>query len=162
MRNLGLMIAMLGACTSSSSSPGSVSGPIHSTKYVVADSIALVGTNNVEIALSSAADACTSTVQHPGETALLLLLSGTQAGTYTVMDAQVPNSAVAEGNVLDSSCVNNADNDVLASSGTIDLTTASGGVFAGTFDLTFGADHVTGSFDATQCATKPEPTSCTP
>jgi hypothetical protein len=162
MWKLGLVVAVFGACSSSSTSPGSVSGTIQSKSYVVADSIALVGDGGVEIALSSGANACTSTVQHPGETALLLLLYGTAAGTYMVTDTQGSNGAVAEANVLDASCVNVADNDVLATAGTINLTTASGGVFAGTFDLTFGADHVTGSFDATQCASKPTPTTCTP
>ncbi len=74
-------------------------------------------------------------VQHPGETALRL--------------------------ILDATCVNNADNDALADSGTVVLTGVSGGTFTGTFDVVMDSgDHVTGTFDAPTCSEQrnPEPT----
>jgi hypothetical protein len=38
-----------------------------------------------------------------------------------------------------------------ASSGTVDFTCIDGNAVVGTFDIMFGSDHVTGSFDAPLC-----------
>jgi len=157
------MVAQLAAC-SSSTPPGAVNGNIRNKPFVVADSIAMESKPLVEIALASSAGACGATTQHPGETALILMLSDyasgahtapTAPGVYPVTDDQnAPKSAVAEGNILDGSCVNVADNDAVAIGGSVTLTYVENGSYTGVFDLTFDSgDHVTGSFDAAACTT---------
>jgi hypothetical protein len=83
---------------------------------------------------------------------LILVLGETNAsgpavtpGTYT--PSTMPDELTAGYTSLDANCMG-ADSEETAGSVTV---TAAGASFAGTFDLTFGADHVTGSFDAPLC-----------
>ena len=157
-----------------------MSGPIKGKTFVVADAITLVRPDGVEIALASSPDQCVPAaqqVQHPNETALLILLADydastghatapSAAGTYTIDtgSTMMPHGATVEGNILDATCVNDADNAALASSGTVALSSVANGTFTGTFDVLMDSgDHITGSFAAPTCAQpkNPDPT-CQP
>jgi hypothetical protein len=161
----------LAAC-SSSTTPGTISGPIKGKTFAVNDALTLASTTGVEIALTSNADACVppaQQIQHPGETALLLLLSDydaasgkttapTMPAAYPVTSSMMAHVAIVEANILDAMCANNADNAALATTGTVELTGVDGGTFSGTFDVQLDSgDHVTGSFDAPTCTEPKNP-----
>jgi hypothetical protein len=86
--------------------------------------------------------------------------SGTSAaptapGTYTVSSTAPPPAKFAQAvySETDATCQPVPGKRTSATSGTVTITTASGGSYAGTFDLTFDSgDHVTGSFTGTNCA----------
>jgi hypothetical protein len=71
-------------------------------------------------------------------------------GTYVVGGIALDN-AVAVFSTTDAACVPVAANTVRATSGQITLT-AVGSRYAGSYDLNFGADHVSGTFDAPVCS----------
>ena len=176
---LGALV-MAAACASDPAAGGSVSGPIKGKTFAVADAITLARPDGVEIALTSSADQCVPSaqqVQHPYETALLILLADYDAstghatapvasGTYTINtgSTMLPHGATVEGNILDASCVNNADNAALASSGSVTLSGVANGTFSGTFDVLMDSgEHITGSFAAPTCAeTKNPAPTCQP
>ena len=81
------------------------------------------------------------------------------AGTYTV-NGQIGNVAFGELNASASCDVSG----VMAQSGTVTLTTAANGVYAGSFDLVFETgDHVTGTFSPAACPALTQPElSCIP
>lgn len=145
---------------SSSPSPGTISAPIKGKTFAVNDAVTLGG----EIVLTSANDICVppaQQVEHPYETALLLVVSDNQGnashvptmpGTYTVTSSATAHEAVVEANILDGMCLNDADNPVLGTSGSVQLISVDGGTFSGTFDVQLDSgDHITGSFDAPTC-----------
>jgi hypothetical protein len=158
---------LLAACSSSSSS--SIDGTIRGVEFASTDAIVLGSGAQVEIVLAGG-NSCVppaQQVQHPGETALLLILQDparVTPGSYPVVTSSSDRAAEVEGNILDAMCINNADNDAVASLGTVTLTNVDGSEYDGSFDVTFDSgDHVTGSFSATQCdqPKNPEP-SCQP
>jgi len=165
-----LMISAGCASDPASEPGGTISGPIKGKPFVVADAFALARDHSSEIVLSSSPDQCVPAaqqVQHPGETALLLLLSDDDStghpivppppGTYTINTGS-PTLATVEGNILDANCLNNADNDALASTGTVVLSGVKNGIFEGTFDVLMDSgDHITGSFVAPTCTETPNP-----
>lgn len=79
-------------------------------------------------------------------------------GTYTVYlsSSTTPPPAMfalAVYSQTDATCQPVPGTRTSATSGTVTLTSASGGSYAGTFDLTFDSgDHVTGTFTGTNCA----------
>jgi hypothetical protein len=80
----------------------------------------------------------------------------TAPGTYTVAPVSTtpPPAKFARAvyTETDATCQLVAGQRTDATSGTITLTSASGGSYAGTFDLTFDSgDHVTGSFTGSNC-----------
>lgn len=80
----------------------------------------------------------------------------TAPGTYTVIPSVTspfpPKFAVAVYTETDAACQPVPGRRTAATSGTITLTSASGGSYAGTFDLTFDSgDHVTGTFSGSSC-----------
>jgi hypothetical protein len=178
MSKMWILGVVLAAC-SSSSSPGSVSGPIKGKTFVVNDAFAIADAVGVEIVLDSATDDCVppaQQVQHPNETALLILLSDYDPATQRATAPSAPGSyaissggmlahnAVVEANIVDAACMNDASNDAVASTGAVQLTSVSGGTFKGTFDVLMDSgDHVTGAFDTPTCTEQrnPDP-ACTP
>ena len=161
------MVAMLGACSTapmpSSSTPGVVNGNIDNMLFAVADSIALPAASGVHIVMSSDAGHCGATVRHPGETALVLMLSDTTTGTYQAGGDPGTKSADVTADIWDAQCMDTY-NDVVVETGSVTLTKVDGGVFVGSFDVTLGADHITGEFSAVECdATPPQtPLPCGP
>ena len=74
----------------------------------------------------------------------------TAPGTFTLLGSTIGgNSFGAAWTSVDASC---NPTSVQATGGTIDLTEVTASQLKGTFDLTFGADHLTGSFTASDCA----------
>jgi hypothetical protein len=74
----------------------------------------------------------------------------TAPGTFTLIGVQPGADAFgAEWTFVDAPCT---DTTVSATGGTVSVTAASGSQHTGTFDLTFGSDHLTGSFSASDCA----------
>jgi len=167
-----LLPILLAACSSSSNSPSTISGSIKGKAFAVGDSLTLANPMQVAIVLTSAADACVppaQQVQHPGETALLILLDDydaasnkhtapTAAGTYTVSSSVTAHNAAVEANILDATCENDASNDALADGGSVQLTSVDHGTFAGTFDVQLDSgDHITGAFQAPTCGEMQNP-----
>ena len=161
------LLAMLGACSTtpppSSSTPGVVNGTIRDTHLAVAAALALPDHDELHIVLSSEADLCGATVKHPGETALGFILSAATPGTYQVR-ADAPPYALALATILDAQCMDNTDISAQVDTGSVTLTKVDGGVFSGSFDVTLGADHVTGEFRAVECDITPPqtPLPCVP
>ncbi len=87
----------------------------------------------------------------PGATSLVVAVSAmggsVATGTYGVVSQGF--GATASYATQDATC--NTSFSETASGGSVTLTTVSGSSVAGTFDLTFGTDHVTGSFSAPIC-----------
>lgn len=160
-----LFVTVLGACTASSPS-NSIQGTVRGVHYAAADAIALAGDSLVEIVLGSEPNMCVppeQQVQHPGETALLLILqshdasgqikAATASGTYPVTDdSHAPLLSTVEANVLDAQCHNNASNDSLGTAGTVTLDAIHDQTYSGSFDVTLDSgDHITGTFSAPRC-----------
>lgn len=162
-----LLFTVLAGC--SSGTPSAVHGTINGSPYPIADAISATvssaGKSIAFIVLSSSTDLCLppdAQIQHPQEkTVVIALRDGDQAptgpGTYTVTDASGPDpqptrAALLYTTVLDAMCENNADDGTVARSGTVTLSSASGEVYAGAFDVVLdSADHITGSFQPTAC-----------
>jgi hypothetical protein len=171
------------ACASSptaSDGPDTITGAIRGIPYPVAESISatLSSTRGSQavIVLSSSRDACTpadAQIAHPGETTLIVIaadVTGTDShtteapgapGTYPVIDITTqttpgPRFAFAYTSRLDASCGNPAEDQTSSVSGSLVLTAAHDGVYAGTFDIVLdSADHITGEFHPTACSTLP-------
>jgi hypothetical protein len=143
----------------SSSTPGVVNGSIDNMLFAVADSIAFPGTAaiGVDIGMWSEAGTCGETRHHPGETALLLHLSDTTTGTYQAGGDSGTKYAEVSAVIWDAQCVNTY-NDLIVQTGSVTLTKVDGGVFVGSFDVTLGADHITGEFSAVECDWTPPQT----
>ncbi len=77
------------------------------------------------------------------------------AGTYTIYPntgSQPPKEALLETVGLDNTCQPVDADAASGQSDTVTLTSVTGGVFKGTFDVTLNTgDHLTGSFDPTGC-----------
>jgi len=79
-------------------------------------------------------------------------LSGpvTAPGTFSLLTAGVSTGEFGVNwDTIDASC---NDTSTSATGGSVTVTAVSASRLEGTFDLTFGADHVTGSFSASNCA----------
>jgi hypothetical protein len=163
-----LPFVALAGC-SSDSSPSAIHGTIRGSAYPVAAAISATvtsfGKSAAFIILSSSTDLCLpadAQIQHPGEKTVVIVLEDNDAaptgpGTYTVVDPAgngppPTRAALLYSSVLDPACLNHADDQTTAISGTVMLTSVSGGAYAGQFDVTLDSgDHVTGSFRPTAC-----------
>jgi hypothetical protein len=174
-----LLSLLIGCGSGSSGSSASVNGTIRGKTMQVADTISVGGAtlqtstgpiNAGVIAFSSSGGICGKVTagQQPKSTQYLIffvvdvnLTTGqtsapVAAGAYTVFSgAGQPPSKLAE--VLYSQTDTNCQAIVAAGaaglSGTVTLTSVSGGSYAGTFDVTLDSgDRITGSFSASNCA----------
>jgi len=123
------------------------------------------GKANTILGFTSFGGACTElyTDTHvPRSSAVItmyLIASGgpvTAAGTFTFAGGTPPST----GNVFSGATFGATDGacgetSVAATAGTVTITSASSAHLAGTFDITFGADHVSGTFSAGQCVIPP-------
>ncbi len=158
------MIATLAACETSSTPEAAnvVNGNIRGMHFAVADATAFVDAGMVEIYMSSETPACGQTVRHPGDTVFSLQLFDTAPGTYSVTAAELANRADVSAVVYDGSCEPSTDLDAYADTGTLTLTKVDADGFFGTLAVTFGDDHVTGSFAAPVCDPPPSGPTCKP
>jgi hypothetical protein len=86
----------------------------------------------------------------------------TQTGTYTVSKgAPAAGMKYAVGGFGGSDEQCKAKTFTLADSGKVELTRIDASSYAGTFDLMFGSDHVTGNFDVSECAGRADKLTCT-
>jgi hypothetical protein len=72
----------------------------------------------------------------------------TAPGTFSLLPSLGTNEFGAEWTSVDASCV---DTTISATGGSVTVTDVSASELTGSFDLTFGADHITGSFSASEC-----------
>ena len=79
----------------------------------------------------------------------------TAPGTYTIYPnsgSQPPKEALFDVIGVDGMCQQVDTEDAQGQSGTVTLTSVTGGVFKGSFDVTLNTgDHITGSFDPAAC-----------
>jgi hypothetical protein len=160
-----------------SSSPGSVSGTIHGVTYSVGDAIsaAVSETDNgvtshfAFISLVSIDGACAdigSNSEPPNVKSLAISLADyngtvlnapTATGSYTIYDSTAGGTpptlyASASAGVTDATCTTITADSASAMTGTVTLTSVSGNVFDGSFDIMMNSgDHVTGSFSPEAC-----------
>ena len=143
---------------------GTVNGQTVSTNGVVATSSTSPLGSAIGIDIGDQSDLCT--LLQDSETragmnvlALTVLVHGAEGvppGTYKV--TQAPNGVSAAFNSFDANCQNT---ETLASTGTITVTSV-GSSINGSFDLTFLASHLSGTFEAPACANAGDPTkNCT-
>jgi hypothetical protein len=161
--------ATVAACSSSSSGssfgPGdaTVSGTIQGATVPASDVVGLyyvatfdggVSQAQAGVIVTNVANACGVLQAHgnpPNATSLELVVSALGSSVATGNYAIVPQGygASASYATVDGNC--NPSFVDGATGGSITLTTVSGSTIAGTFDLTFGSDHLTGSFSAPIC-----------
>jgi len=172
-----LLLIGLTACSSSTSTGGTggsaaagsatVTGTLSGRTLSPAHAVALKGVddssypNQISVFIANQADPCALVQSLAGDPNaqkanlldLILVLGETDAngpavtpGTYT--PSTMPDELTAGYTSLDANC-QGPQTEETAGSVTV---TAAGASYVGTFDLTFGADHVTGSFDAPLCA----------
>jgi hypothetical protein len=79
----------------------------------------------------------------------------TSPGTYTVSTTSSAKSGGVSSDAFDPTCTHVDAQSVSATSGSIQLLSIAGNVFAGTFDVSFSTtgDHITGSFSPASCPT---------
>jgi hypothetical protein len=159
-----ISIAAVAACSSSSggsSGTASVTGTIQGAAVPSSDAVGLssVASGGSEAAvgaiITNIAGACGVLQSHgnpPSATALIVAVTAmggaVATGTYGVVAQGFGASASYATD--DMSC--NTSFSEGASAGSVTLTVVSGSTVAGTFDLTFGSDHLTGSFSAPVCS----------
>ena len=167
------LLVLLVACTSSSSSSSiSVSGSLGGKALAIKSAAATVFTDSkgssLMIYLSPDADACTATADVPaGGSALEFALYQQQGGAIVSdMDLKTYSTDVTTAGPWVEIDTIQRGTDCTATAaegkgqGSVMLTKASGGVYAGTFDFTHGTDHITGSFTTDACAWTPPTTIC--
>jgi hypothetical protein len=176
---LGVVLVVGGlaaACSNSSSSGtggnGSVMGTVSGHGLTVKDSVGLVetdarsGATQLTIALTDLAGTCafveanpTANPKNTGVVSMNVLFAsgGVAPGTYQVggtapsADAGVSATPTVTASflMLDGMCV---ASEAFATGGSMTLSTVSGGIYSGTFSLSFGGDMLSGSFNAASCA----------
>lgn len=173
MRALCLVTLCLVGCTSNG---GSVSGQTPGGSFEIADMISATVTTSdgagdsasvARIVMGSTANLCSdagAAIDRKGEHYITIELSDvagsvrsapTAAGTYTIYPdtgSEPAKSASFTIIALDQTCQAIDADSGAGQSGSVTLTSATGGVFAGSFDVTLNTgDHVTGSFAPSAC-----------
>ena len=172
---LSAMAVGAAACGGGSSASATFTGTIHGQNFAPKEAISattaissgststigvIVVANNTGLCHDVAAN------QTPKNLAGLLLTVGdvntstgastapTAPGVFTISSSSAqPKSAFVAFEVTDASCKDISAQDAVGASGTVTLTSVSGGAYAGSFDVVMDSgDHVTGSFSATNCA----------
>ncbi|MGD0528252.1 MAG: hypothetical protein ABSE49_24165 [Polyangiaceae bacterium] len=162
--------AAVAACGGSTSTLGGaangaqVNGTVDGVTMTVVDQVGVSGTVTTNGSTGSYAGAvitniagtCSVVQSHanpPNAQALSLVVygSGTTVGpgTYTVGSTAVSGAQVTFA-AQDAMCTSTASAD--ATGGTVTLSVVNGTSIEGSFDVTFGSDHVSGTFDAPVCA----------
>lgn len=169
------LVSLLAACTSNGAT---VSGNVPGGGVDVADTISATvtaddgtgGTSSyAQIVIGSTSGLCSDATASPpidrkGAREIVIELrdiAGSQstapavAGAYTIYPntgSEPPKSASLSTIGLDNTCQSVDAQTASAQSGTVTLTSVTGGVYKGSFDVTLNTgDHLTGSFDPTAC-----------
>jgi hypothetical protein len=159
MRAIGLgLLAIVIGCGPASVS-GEVAGTAIDSSDAIFDSGSFLGNDLLSVVVGGpSSDLCVDMaagVAHASESFLSLTIS---KGTIGLGAHAIGSSIGSEGVVSVSAGASKLDTacgDILkqsAKSGTITLTEKTATRVQGSFDLLFGTDHVTGSFDARACA----------
>lgn len=140
---------------------GTVGGVALGAQDAVFMKLSTTPDNRTVVAITSFSSACdiyaTDRFSRGSVSLTLELLSGgpnegsTAPGDYTLGQppAAFTGDLLATWNSVDTSC---GVTQVQATSGTVSVTEVSASSLVGTFDVTFGGQRVTGSFDAVGCA----------
>jgi hypothetical protein len=177
MRAICLCLLVVVGCTSNSTS-SSVSGDMPGGNFDLADTISASVTSSdgaggsssdARIVMGSTAQLCSDASASPPVdrkqqhyiSIVLRDVNGAMTtapvapGTYTIYPDsgnQPAKSASLLTGAFDDTCQSIDDAAAAAKSGTVTLTTITGGAFAGTFDVVLSTDgHITGSFDPAPC-----------
>ena len=148
-----------------SSAAGSATGTVGGVSLGVQDAFFANGvTTGTVVGVTSFSGACEtlySSKRYPrssvGLSLQLIAYEGggpagpvTAPGTFALLGTSVGGDTFgASWDSVDGSC---GDTTTQATGGTVTVTAVTASQLTGTFDLTFGGDHVTGSFSATDCA----------
>jgi hypothetical protein len=171
-----LSVVAFGACGSSSSSPGSVSGTIHGATFSIVDAVSvsasmtdpMTGATSTEafVLMSTTPHLCMDLAanrQHPSEKVFSIQMADingttistpTAPGTFTVFTGTTPppKAAIIGAVVTDATCMSITASGAAGASGTVTLASISGNTFDGKFDVNLDSgDHVTGSFSPEDC-----------
>jgi hypothetical protein len=172
-----LAIAALGCGSGSTSAGNSFSGTVHGQGMKPADAIssnaqvalASISANVLSIVLTDSSGVCakvSANSEPKSAKALIILLADFNAfvitppsgtGTFSVYDprsAGLPPThvAVATFAVNDASCNDVPAQSAIATSGSVRLTSGSGGSYTGTYSIGFDSgDQVTGEFHTSDC-----------
>ena len=148
-------------------------GPLPGGGFTAADSISAVVTTDEDsvarIVIANTSNLCTDAratppVDRQGQKFIVIDLvdvnganttAPTAAGTYTIYPntgSRPAKSASFISGAFDAECMLDDVADASGQSGSVVLTSAAAGKFAGTYDVVLNTgDHVTGSFDPTAC-----------
>jgi len=178
MRTIGYVLVLASALCAcgSDSDPASLAGTIHGMTFAMHDSASaeVVVTTAGGAQLHAAGILLTSTTgtcadimakqSHQNEKAVFIVLwdvvgtttnAPTVPGTYTIYQGSGTSPAKAgsfDAQANDATCHEIAADTAKAATGTVTLTAVSGMKYAGNFDVSLDSgDHVTGSFDPTEC-----------
>ena len=141
-------IALVSACAGNDI--GAVNGMVNGASLVVRDCVAYSTGSATAIALIDVGGICGyfgSNSTPKNSTALVIYFQNSMTtGSFSVGGA---SNVSADWSVSDATCTRSL---TLASSGTVTITATSATNVTGEFDLSFGADHVSGRFNAATCS----------
>jgi hypothetical protein len=158
-------MVVLGACSSNKNN--SAKGDVRGVPLLPVSANARPSRGTLDVEISSAANTCT-TVHVKSTTTLTLTFPALSVppGTYAVVDGSLtspgPGQVEASFREVGAACANLVD--AIATGGSVVVSGPlvpeggappppdAGGAVAGSFDLVFANDHLTGTFDATICA----------
>ncbi len=147
------------ACSSASTSAtGTVGGASLNAQDAVFANLQSGSTSGTVLAVTSFTGTCNDVTNSrlPKSSAVLsiqMVSNGgvvTAPGTFSFPNASGANFLGASFSAYDATCVPTPTD---ATAGTVSVTAVSASQMTGTFDLTFGNDHLSGSFNAAYCAT---------
>lgn len=158
-------LAGCGGASGSSSVQGSVGGKSFSEAHAVANVGGQAQRQSGLVIISSASDICERVTANSEPTnAQLLTLQLREAdaagnssapghsGTYAITSNGSPTSGQFAWAFFVAVGAQTSDSSQMqASGGSVTLTDVADGRYGGSFDLTFGSDHLTGSFDSSNC-----------
>lgn len=145
-----------------------MTGTIHGATFAIQSAISAKvtlsnGDSLAEVILSSTPDRCSdiaANIERASSQDVAIFIDDggphapiapTVTGAYTIA-AQTGLSASFSALVSDAQCQDIASAEAFGSAGTVTLSTISGNVFAGHYDVTLDSgDHVTGNFDPEPC-----------
>ncbi len=156
---LGFAFIVVAACSSASTSAtGTVGGASLNAQDAVFANLQTPSTSGTVLAVTSFTGACDDVTNSrlPKSSAVLsiqMVSNGgtvTAPGTFSFPNATGANFLGASFAAYDATCTATRTD---ATSGSVSVTAVSASQMTGTFELTFGNDHLSGSFNASYCAT---------